>query len=188
MELDILRKKLELEKYPIILKDTEEFFRNFILDNKIKSILEIGCNVGFSSIFFKTLNVSVTTFEKDILIYELAKLNYNDFGFDTREIILHDCTVPYELDKKYDLLFIDAAKASYLKFFINFEKNLKVNGYLVCDNMNLHGIRVDDLKRNKRRMAKRLASFRDFMEGNKNYEVSFLEIGDGLLLAKRLNI
>ena len=44
------------------------------------------------------------------------------------------------LTDKYDLIFIDAAKSQYIKFFEKFEKYLNINGVIVSDNLSFHGL------------------------------------------------
>ena len=51
-ELGMLRLESEAEKVPIILKETESFLRTFLSITQPKRILEIGCAVGYSAMFF----------------------------------------------------------------------------------------------------------------------------------------
>ena len=50
------------------------------------------------------------------------------------------------LEEKYDLIFIDAAKAQNKKFFLTFEHNLKKGGYIITDNINFHGLVKKELE------------------------------------------
>ena len=45
-----------------------------------------------------------------------------------------------KLEDKYDLIFIDAAKAQSIKFFEKFERNLNPGGVIVTDNLEFHGL------------------------------------------------
>ena len=49
-----------------------------------------------------------------------------------------------EIEGKYDLIFIDAAKAQNIKFFEKYKVNLDDNGTIITDNMNFHGLVNED--------------------------------------------
>ena len=77
----------EIEKYakefniPIMQKDGIEFLTNYIKENNIKNILEIGSAIGYSAIKMALVNsdIKVTTIERDIDRYNIAVKNINDF-------------------------------------------------------------------------------------------------------------
>ena len=92
-----------------------------------------------------------------------------------------------KLDEKYDLIFIDAAKAQNRKFFEKFENNLKDNGTIITDNMNFHGL-VDQeveegISRNLRQLVKKIRAYHTFLQENDKYETDFLDIGDGIAVS-----
>ena len=91
------------------------------------------------------------------------------------------------MDEKYDLIFIDAAKAQNRKFFERFEINLVDNGTIITDNMNFHGL-VDEkveanISRNLRQLVKKIREYRVFLKENDKYETEFLDIGDGMAVS-----
>ena len=77
----------ELEDYahenrvPIMLPDGIEYLCNYISDNKVKNILEIGSAIGYSAIKMAMVNddVRVTTIEKDVSRYNMAVDNIKKF-------------------------------------------------------------------------------------------------------------
>ena len=52
---------------PIMLSDGIEYLCNFILENNVKSILEIGTAIGYSAIRMALVNekINITTIERD---------------------------------------------------------------------------------------------------------------------------
>ena len=66
---------------PIMEKEGIDFLTNYIKENNIKSILEIGSAIGYSAIKFCLVSndVTVTTVERDKNRYDMAVQNINDF-------------------------------------------------------------------------------------------------------------
>ena len=188
----------ELEKYaeennvPIMQKDGIDFLTNYIKENSIKSILEIGSAIGYSSIKMALVDddIKVTTIERDIDRYNVAVKNINDFNLNHRINIINDDALEIELDDKYDLIFIDAAKSQYIKFLEKFEKNLNTNGVIVSDNLSFHGLVEDDSKtnnRNTKQLVRKIRKYIEYLKENSNYKTTFYELGDGVAISIKLN-
>ena len=58
-------------------------------------------------------------------------------------IIYETYAVEKRKDRKYDLIFVDAAKAQYGKYLEMFIDNLRPEGKMVFDNMIFHGLIYD---------------------------------------------
>ena len=106
---------------PIILNEGLMFLR-FICDiKKPLKILEIGGAIGFSSTnMAKYCNATIDTVEIDEKSYNVMKENIKKAGFEDR-IKPYLCDA-LEIDinllsTDYDIIFIDAAKGQYIKFF-----------------------------------------------------------------------
>ncbi len=61
---------------PIICDDGLLFLKKTIKKYQVKSVLEIGAAIGYSSIFMALEGCEVTTFERDKSMIELAKKTY----------------------------------------------------------------------------------------------------------------
>lgn len=189
---------LELEKYakefniPIMEHDGIEFLLKYIKENNIKNILEIGSAIGYSAIRMCLIDndIKVTTIERDENRYKEAKKNINLFNLEDRINIILDDAFNVELTNKYDLIFIDAAKSQYIKFFIKFKENLNDNGVIVSDNLNFHGLthtKEPISSRNVRGIVRKLNNYIDFLKENKEFKTTFYEIGDGISISKKNN-
>ena len=89
----------------------------------------------------------------------------------------------------YDLIFIDAAKSQYIKFFEKYKKHLKPNGFIVCDNLFFHHLDIKKVKnRHTKGLLKRLEKFRHFLATNKEFDTDFIATGDGLSVSKRVGL
>lgn len=188
---------IELKKYakenhvPIILDEGLDFLLETIKKYNVKDVLEIGTAIGYSAINMALLGTAVTSIERDPKMYEQAILNVKDFNLaDKIEIIFNDALTPNLVSKEYDLLFIDAAKGQYEKFFNLYTPYLRKGGIVVCDNMNFHELtKVEDLttlSRGVRGLVKKLNSFKTFLKNNDEYKTTFYEIGDGMTLSIKL--
>lgn len=188
---------IELKKYakenhvPIILDEGLDFLLETIKKYNVKDVLEIGTAIGYSAINMALIGATVTSIERDPKMYEQAIINVKDFNLaDKIEIIFNDALTPNLVNKEYDLLFIDAAKGQYEKFFNLYTPYLKKGGIVVCDNMNFHELtKVEDLStlsRGVRGLVKKLNNFKTFLINNHKYKTTFYEIGDGITLSIKL--
>ena len=118
---------LKLKEYakennvPIIFDEGLAFLETIIRLYKPKRILEIGTAIGYSAIrMHKVCNSFIKTIERNEKMYEQAINNVNESGFkDYINVIYKDALLAFDdvKDLTFDMIFIDAAKAQYTKFF-----------------------------------------------------------------------
>lgn len=194
MDTDYLIRKME--KYadekgiPIMEKDGINFLSEFVKLNKIKNILEIGSAIGYSAINMALASddVMITTIERDKDRYIEAVKNIKNAKLDNRVTLVLADALEFNTAEKFDLIFIDAAKSQYLKFFNKFSKNLNKRGYVVTDNIKFHGLAFSDktkLSRNLRQLIGKLENYIDFLSNNKEFKTRFFDIGDGIAISRR---
>lgn len=180
------------EKVPIMMDDGLKFLIEYISKNKIKSVLEIGTAIGYSSIMMALSNPSltITTIERDEKRYLEALKNIKKLNLEDRITLIFNDALDVNLSEKYDLIFIDAAKAQSIKFFEKFEKNLNPSGTIVTDNLKFHGLVDKDEEeiesRNLRALVRKIKEYISFLKGNINYKTDFYELGDGISVSKRI--
>lgn len=189
----------KMEKYadekgiPIMEKDGIKFLTEFIKLNKIKNILEIGSAIGYSAINMALTSddINVTTIERDKDRYINAVKNVKEMNLDNRITLILADALEFNTSEEFDLIFIDAAKSQYLKFFNKFSKNLKKKGYIVTDNIKFHGFTFSDkskLSRNLRQLITKLEKYVDFLNNNDEFKTRFFDVGDGVAISRRRNI
>ena len=121
---------LEMEEYakennvPIIQKDSIIYIMKYIKAHNIKNILEIGSAIGYSAILMASADndINVTTIERDETRYMECLKNIKKCNLDKKISVVYQDALEVNLsdENKYDLIFIDAAKAQNIKFFEKF--------------------------------------------------------------------
>ena len=192
MNINDLRKTARENNIPIMQDAGIEFIKNYIKDNNIKTVLEIGSAVGYSAINFASISpdISVCTLERDIDRYNEALKNISIFKLDSQIEIINVDALEYSTDNKYDLIFIDAAKSQYMKFFEKYKHNLNDNGVIITDNLSFHGM-VEDLSlthnRNTKQLVGKIRKYIEFLKTNSEFDTTFYSDGDGISVSKKKN-
>lgn len=171
---------------PIITDEGLAFLKEVIESYHVKQVLEIGTAIGYSALAISTFGCKVDTIERDLVMIELAKKNFSLYDHDQRVRLIEANALTYDgkLDS-YDLIFIDGAKAQYQKFFEKYEKHLKLEGVIVCDNLNFHHLDASQVNRNTRQLLNKLKSFKLYLTNHPHFETIFYDLGDGVCLSKR---
>lgn len=186
----------QIEKYaeehnvPIMQKSGINFLKKYISENNVKNILEIGSAIGYSAIKMALVSdkVKVTTIEKDNERYLMALKNIKEFDLEKRITLISGDALNVELEDKFDLIFIDAAKGQYIKFFEKYSKNLKKNGVIISDNLDFHGLVEQEERiasKNLRQLVNKIRNYIDFLKNNTEFTTKFYKIGDGISVSTK---
>lgn len=191
---------LEMEEYakeqnvPIMQKDGIAFLMKYIKSHNIKNVLEIGSAIGYSAILMasSTADVKVTTIERDENSYIKCLKNVKKSGLEEKINVVFQDALEVNLAENtyYDLIFIDAAKGQYQKFFEKFKYFLAPGGAIITDNMNFHGYvgKSDKIEsKNLRRLVEHIEEYREFLKNNEEFDTKIYDIGDGIALSVRKN-
>lgn len=188
----------EIEEYgiknnvPIMSEDTIETIKNIITVNEFHTILEVGTAIGYSTICFASTPgvTNITSIERDPIRSAIAVNNVKKS--ELKNITLrHTDALEIELNDKFDLIIIDAAKSQNMKFFNKFKDNLNEDGIIIIDNLSFHGYvnQTERIKsRNLRQMVNKIRKFIDFLNNNEEFTVKYIEVGDTLGVCKKKNI
>jgi predicted O-methyltransferase YrrM len=192
-------KILEMEEYanehnvPIIGKDSIAFIMKFIKANNVKSVLEIGTAIGYSAILMAqaTDDVVVTTIERDETRYMEALKNIKKCNLESRINVHYQDALEMNLSGvSYDMIFIDAAKGQYTKFFEKYKYFLNPGGVIITDNLKFHGHvgnRGNIASKNLRQLVGKIEDYIDFLKNNDEFETKFYDVGDGLSVSIKKN-
>jgi predicted O-methyltransferase YrrM len=153
-----------------------------------KYILEIGTFTGFSAICLakglqsngelhtiELRDADANTAWKNILSAGISDKIHLHRG-DAREIIK-------TLNYKWDLVFIDADKTSYITYYEEVLGRLSERGFILADNVLFHGQVLADKIEGKN--AKAIAAFNNHVLNDQRTMQVFLTVRDGLLLIKK---
>lgn len=175
---DVLKKIEKLEEsqsFGSVPRSTGQFLHMLILATKAKQVLELGCSLGYSTIWM-TLAVKensghIYTTEIDKQRAHLAKEHFNE----TR---LNDSITLYEKDifevlsnwdhGEIDFIFIDAKKEDYLKYYELALPLLKNGGLIVADDVG--------------KFKEQVKSFLEKVNKDPGVVSQFLDLDDGLML------
>lgn len=183
----------EANNIPIIELDSIKFIMKYIKLNNVKSVLEIGTAIGYSAILMAnaTSDVEITTIEKDEKRYREAVKNVNACGLDKRiEVVYNDALEVNLAGHSYDLIFIDAAKGGYIKYFEKFCNYLNPGGVIITDNLKFHGLvknKSQVKSKNLKGIVEKIEKYIEFLDNNQDYVTKYYDIGDGLSVSFKRN-
>ena len=160
-------------KIPIMQKDGILYLINYIKENNIENILEIGSAIGYSSIMMASINknIKVTTIEKDTVRYLEAVSNIQKYNLNKQIKIINKDATEVEINDKFDLIFIDAS-----------------NGTIITDNLSFHGLVEDESlikTKNQRGIVNKIKDFKSFLDNNEEFKTIYIPVGDTLAISKR---
>lgn len=189
-DMKAIEKYAEENNIPIMEKKGLKFLTDYIIYNKVESILEIGSAIGYSAInmALASPNVTVTTIEKDEVRYLEALKNIKLFGLDKRINLILGDALDIKINEQFDLIFIDAAKGQYTNYFQKYAPLVKENGTIISDNIYFHGLieqntRIE--KRSLRQLVDKIKKYILFLKDNKEFDTEFFKVGDGLAVSVR---
>ena len=190
VELEKIKAKALEEHIPIIMDDTLEVIDKILKEKKPKAILEIGTAVGYSAMCFSEYLADggiIDTIEREHERVEEAKENLKKVGVEEKINILEGDAVEIlpTLDKKYDVVFIDAAKGKYPFFLAEAKRMLNENGIIFADNILYKGYVMSDYNKHKQRTAVRnLREYIKEVTEDEKCKTEILEVGDGLAISR----
>ena len=186
-----LRIEAEEAKIPIIRKSAERYLRLFLKVLKPKRILEIGTATGFSAVVMaEATDAFIDTVEKDEKRASEAKELFLRRSLSDRiEVFCEDAgDFLASSDKKYDFIFLDAAKGQYMTWLSLLKEHLACGGALMADNVLQEGSVLDSryaVVRRDRTIHERMRSFVKAVYNDDDFDTDILPVGDGLLVARR---
>lgn len=177
----------ELETYakenyiPIARRDMVSFLKQLVIDNNFKSVLEIGAAIGYTTIQLAELNdVHVTTYEYWPPRIEICKENIVDFGLQDKITFYdYDC-MSKPINELYDLIFIDGAKKKTIQLFEFLKNNIKDNGIIIVDNIDLEIVNQIELVNKKKKYQRIVEETKEYFKSVPGYKVEYKHIGDGI--------
>ena len=188
---------IELEQYaiennvPIVTKEGLELIKLLVKINNCVNILEIGTAIGYCSINLALLdeNIHIDTIERKEAMYNKANENIKKINLENQISTYIGDALEFDLsllgDRKYDLIFIDAAKAQYRRFFEKYMVLLNEGGIIVSDNLLFHGLVEQEEIDGKdlRALIRKIKNYNNWLFENEEFDTTFLRIGDGMAIS-----
>lgn len=185
-----LEEYAKINKVPIMQKDGILYLCDYIKNNNINSILEIGSAIGYSSIMMANVdnNIKITTIEKDKDRYLVAVDNIKKYNKEKQINIIYGDAVDTNITDMYDLIFIDASKGKNIYFFNKYKNNLNKNGTIITDNLSFHGLVEDSTlvkTKNQRGIVNKIKDYIEFLDNNEEFTTTYVAVGDKISISKR---
>lgn len=163
---------------PIISKNTELFLENYVIDNNIQHIIEIGSAIGYSTSCLINAVHQQYHHTGSVISWEISYPHYYQALQHTEEkygvsiYLWNFCLYPLEKILKYwhyDMVFIDGRKSETLMYLRLLAPYLQTTTRII----------VDDVIKFKSKMI----DFYNFLDSNKiPYEINPLDSDDGILI------
>jgi predicted O-methyltransferase YrrM len=183
---------IEMEKYakefnvPILSEQSADFLDQIIILINPKRVLEIGTAIAYSTIRIarrlKKKSV-IHTIEMSEDNAAIAKENIEKSGLsDKIDLKIGNALVIMpQLQKKYDLIFLDADKEDYKRLFDYSIILLKRGGVIFIDNLLWHGFAATNkVPKEYRVSTKYIREFNKVFMNQASLTSTILPIGDGI--------
>jgi len=187
--LDEMKQLATKKQIPIISEEGIRLILHLIQVGKYKRVLEIGTAIGYTSYSIsKYTQASVVTIERNPELVNQAKefISHSEAKERITFIEGDALEISTETIGLFDLIFIDAAKAQYIRFFEKFEPLLLQGGIIVTDNLLFHGFVENPksiLSRNRKQLVNKINKFNQWLLHKSDYDSYIYEIGDGMAIS-----
>ena len=185
-----LEEYAHLNNVPIIQPEVAKLISVIGQIKRPMKILEVGTAIGYSAIYMSSFLQSggtITTIERNEKMTEIAKINIKNANLDGIINILEGDAIEIlpTINDEFDLIFIDASKGHYQKFFEECIRMLRPEGILISDNILYKGMIANDelVIRRKKTIVNRMRKYLINICENANLETSLIPIGDGVALS-----
>jgi len=153
-----------------------------------KTILEIGTYTGYATLCLAEGLASNGTIDTIDVNEELVDFQrkYFDLSPFSRQIFQHlgsGLDIIPNLNKKYDLVFIDADKENYIHYFHLIVPLMNPGGIILSDNVLWSGKVLEEVKPNDL-TTKILLEYNELLKNDPRVETVLLPIRDGLTVSR----
>ena len=191
-----MRSFAQVNDIPIIDDSGLETVLQFLKLKKPKRILEIGSAIGYGSMMLaRHTGARVETIERDAQHYEKACAYIARSNVAPKIKIYQADALEFDVSRleegPFDVIFIDAAKSAYQRFFEKYEPFLTSDGLIISDNLLFHGHIFTDKKelgRNLRDLTRKIKTYSEWLAQHPDYETIFLPLGDGIAFSYRKEV
>lgn len=177
---------------PIVRPETEAFLRTMVKLTAPKHILEVGTAIAYSTIVMAhACSAEIYTIESYDKRIPIAEENIKKAGLTQRIKLVHaDAGAELKkLDGRYDLIFLDAAKAQYIVWLPDILRLMKKGSVLIADNVLQEETVMESrfaVSRRERTIHERMREFLYAIKHDDRLETSVLPVGDGVSLSLML--
>jgi predicted O-methyltransferase YrrM len=158
-----------------------------------KKILEVGAAIGYSSLrmAYALPNTKIVTIERDEERALLAQKNIGELDMEGQVNLVKGDALEIEDEISshgpFDVIFIDAAKGQYKRFFELYSRYLLEDGLIITDNVLFKGLVAEEVIQHKRtaQLVKKIKQYNEWLMSHPDYHTVILPVGDGVAISKK---
>ena len=190
--LDSIEREARETRVPIIRRETGALLRTLIAALSPSRILEIGTAVGYSALLMCRVmpeDCRITTIENYEKRIPVARENFRRAGEEKRITLLEGDAGEWlkRLDgERFDLVFLDAAKAQYAAWLPSILNVMPAGSVLVSDNVLQDGDIFESrygIRRRNHTIHSRMREYLFALTHNDTLDTVILETGDGMTIS-----
>jgi predicted O-methyltransferase YrrM len=154
-----------------------------------KQVLEIGTYTGYSAICIAgglQEGGRLHTIDNNERLKPVIEKYIRQAGFEDKIKLYfgNAMNIIPQIDKRFDLVFIDADKSNYSNYFDLVIEKVTNGGYIIADNVLWSGRVLDDKKDNR---TKALDHYNKKINSDLRVENLLLPVRDGLMIARKVD-
>ena len=171
---------------------TQAYFMQLLIKiNNVKQILEVGTFTGYSALSMALAldEGLITCLDKNKKTSEVANKFFKKANVDKKiNLIVGEAIKSLnnliKENKKFDLIFIDADKENYIKYYDLCFNLISNKGLILIDNVLWKGEVIDKNKND--RMINIIRDFNTYIKNDDRIEKTILPIGDGITICRKI--
>lgn len=180
----------------MLIGQMEASFLGFLINaNQVKDILELGTFTGYSALAMAEQlpnDGSLITIDIDPKTNLIAREYWDKsiHGKKINNLLGSALDLLPEINKKFDLIFIDADKKNYLEYLKLSLSKLNLHGIIVVDNVLWSGKVLENSKLENNHYdsnTEYIRNLNNFVAADKNLYGTLLPIRDGMFLITKIN-
>lgn len=154
-----------------------------------QQILEVGTFTGYSALCFAEAlpeNGCVDTLEMDDELEDFIRDNFRNSPYENKiNLYIGDAlAIIPSLEKMYDLVFLDAEKSQYTRYYDAVLPKVKNGGYILADNTIWDGKVTENVLSNDLK-TREIIRFNDLIKADSRVEKVILPLRDGLTIIRK---
>lgn len=153
-----------------------------------KNILEIGTYTGYATLCLAEglqAGGSIDTLDnnEELVDFQRKYFDKSDYGNQIIQHLGNALDIIPTLNKKYDLVFIDADKENYINYFNVVLPMMNKGGIILSDNVLWSGKVLEEIKKNDK-STQVLLEYNQLLKQSDKVETVLLPIRDGLTVSR----
>ncbi|MDX1279306.1 O-methyltransferase [Oceanihabitans sediminis] len=154
-----------------------------------KTILELGTFTGYATLCLAEGlqadgEIHTIDVNEELVDFQRKYFDKSAYGKQIHQHLGNALDIIPELDKTYDLVFIDADKPNYVNYFHLIIDRMNPGGIILSDNVLWHGKVIEPLNE-KDTSTKAVLEFNTLLKNDDRIETVLLPIRDGLTISRK---